>query len=155
MKKQSTLLTLLLIFVGFSAFASTWDEQTGWVLAYKHDASGNKVSGSIDSLVTAITNGADVKVSYSGSNNDLTTMFNCEWTAVKEDYAACMNTSHISISSIDSDDSDFGFQDNAYHWYIMVNTEGKRDMSRWSVGAHTDRNHTQDTVALSWWVRLN
>ncbi|SHO57838.1 hypothetical protein [Vibrio quintilis] len=157
MKKQCALciLALLTLFVaGSSAFAATWEQQTGWVKVYQNDAQGNKLSGDIDSLTAAISNGADVKVSYAGSNN-LTMSLHCEWTAVKDGYAACMNTSHISIRSMDADNSKFGFQDNAYHWYVMLNTEGKLDMSRWSVGANTNRGHTQNQIALSWWVRIH
>jgi hypothetical protein len=56
----------------------------------------------------------------------------------------CMLTRDISGNSPYSG-TGFGFINDAYHWYVMLNTKGQRDMSRWSVGAHIDRGHTNDT----------
>ncbi|AJQ96229.1 hypothetical protein [Gynuella sunshinyii] len=153
MKAKFPLMAATALLLSSFSFAAEWQQQTGWVLAYSHDSQGNALTGSISTLSDAIANGADVKVSQNASTSEYTSFFDCEWTFVKADYVACTNTSHISIQSVQG--SNFGFQDNAYHWYIMVNTEGKRDMSRWLVGAHESAGHTQDRTALSWWVRVN
>ncbi|WP_428240092.1 hypothetical protein [Gynuella sp.] len=153
MKVKLPLITAAALLISSVSFASEWQQQTGWVLAYSHDSQGNVVSGDISTLSDAIANGADVKVNYDSSSAGYATFFDCEWTFVKSDYVACTNTSHISVQSALG--SNFGFQDNAYHWYIMVNTEGKRDMSRWRVGAHESVGHTQDRTAMNWWVRVN
>ncbi len=153
MKKTTKILAPVLFMAAGMTFAdSVWQQQTGWVMAYEHDASGSVVSGDIATLVDAVQHGADVKISMPSGKQEA--FAPCTWTTVKEGYVSCMNTQHISIRSSEPG-SQFGFQDNAYHWFVMLNTEGQRDMSRWSVGEHTDRGHSQDTTAIKWWVRVN
>ena len=41
---------------------------------------------------------------------------------------------------------------NTYWWFIMVNSRGVHDMSRWTVGAHQSRGHTQGTIAIDWFA---
>ena len=122
---------------------------TGWKLLYEHDFLGKRVQGNLESLKEAIRQGADIKVYFPGRTE---TSFICEWAYIKKEVVACMNTSNISFRDLVGED--FKFQDNAYHWFLMVNTEGKRDMSRWSVGEHVERGHTQDTMGMRWFARL-
>ncbi|MEN8221125.1 MAG: hypothetical protein ABFS56_33205 [Pseudomonadota bacterium] len=96
---------------------------------YEHDANGNPIIGDVHDLADLVINGADVKVATLSSGN-AQSLFNCEWVYAANDgsFVTCKNTSHISVRAIEG--GDFGFKDNAYHWFVMVNTEGKRDMSR-------------------------
>jgi len=143
--------TVPLSSVPYALHAKTVDQGNGWVFMYQHDKNGTPVAGNIHKLAEAIRSAADVKVSFPTTAGQ--EFFNCEWTYAADDgsIVTCMNTSHISIRALRGEK--FGFQDNAYHWFVMVNTNGKRDMSRWSVGAHTDRQHTQDREAFRWFVR--
>nr|VFK02184.1 MAG: hypothetical protein BECKH772B_GA0070898_102653 [Candidatus Kentron sp. H]VFK02344.1 MAG: hypothetical protein BECKH772A_GA0070896_102663 [Candidatus Kentron sp. H]VFK05408.1 MAG: hypothetical protein BECKH772C_GA0070978_102683 [Candidatus Kentron sp. H] len=155
MSKQRIVTLITIVIFSFLGMSSVNAEQfqvgTEWTLVYSHDQYGNPVDGDISTLVEAAKGGADVKVGT--PSGDTTSFFTCEFVWVKDGLVVCQNTSHISIGGLEG--SSFGFQDNAYHWFVMVNTEGKRDMSRWSVGAHTDRGHTQDTTGMEWYIREN
>jgi len=131
------------------ALGGVMSAQAGWQFAYEHDAQGQPIAGDIAVLTDAVANGADVKVE-APSSAGTASFFGCDFVFVKEGLVTCMNTRHISVRGIEG--SDFGFQDNAYHWFLMVNTNGKRDMSRWNVGEHVDRGHTQNRVGLRWYV---
>ncbi|XP_070181076.1 uncharacterized protein [Littorina saxatilis] len=39
-----------------------------------------------------------------------------------------------------------------YLWFSSWSTTGRRDNSRWTVGAHTARGHNQDWVSLDWYA---
>ena len=130
------------------ALSGAMSVQAGWQFAYEHDGQGHPVEGSLDVLVDAVSNGADVKVGVESSG--VTSFFDCDFLYVKEALVTCMNTRHISVRGIEG--GGFGFQDNAYHWFSMVNTNGKRDMSRWNVGEHVDRGHNQDRTGMRWYI---
>jgi hypothetical protein len=134
----------LLISVSFLIATS---DVYAWSLVYAHDAAGVPTFGSVSSLRNAIGRGADVKVAM-----DQAYYASCDGVHVNSDGSvSCMHTSPISVRNA-LPGPNFGFQDDAYHWFVMVNTTGQRDMSRWSVGEHTDRGHTQDTTSIRWFI---
>ena len=69
--------------------------------------------------------------------------------ASQGEYVSGQSLDHISSSR---KNNSIGFQSNAYWWFTMLTTRGSRDMSRWTVGIHQDRGHSQDTVAMEWFV---
>jgi hypothetical protein len=118
-----------------------------WSLVYSNNASGIATYGNISALVNAIKNGADVKVQMGA-----TYIAKCDEIHINPDNSiSCSTLQNISIRSTQPG-SAFGFQDDAYHWYAMVNTKGQRDMIRWSVGDHIDRGRNSDTTPLNWFV---
>jgi len=127
----------------------------GWILAYQHDADGARVAGNLAFLANAVRTGADVKVAYALHDpfEGWEGVFECQWLFVKQDdsVVTCMNTSHISTGGLEG--PGFGFLDDAYHYFTLANTEGKWDNSRWLVGEHTDRGHTQGRYGLKWFVK--
>lgn len=130
-----------------SCLAVSMSDVYAWTLVYGNNAAGITTYGSLAKLVNAVRNGQDVKISDTGS------YYVCDYTYVLTDNSAvsCLNTQNVSVRSIIPGET-FGFQDNAYHFFVMVNTNGQRDMSRWNVGEHVDRGHTRDTTALQWFV---
>ena len=60
------------------------------------------------------------------------------------------NTSLVSLSITEGVSR---FQDDSFHWMILVNTRGDRDMIRWNVGEHVLRGHTSDKVSISWAIQ--
>ncbi len=128
-----------------------------WNLVYAHDEYGNPTGAfSIEDktkLVEAVRDGADVKVSFVFSHIDYEEFFSCDSVYVSFDGSrvVCMNTSHISVGP--APDNGLKFIDSAYHWFVLLDTTGKRDMSRWLVGEHTDKGHSQDLVGMKWFVK--
>lgn len=100
------------------------------------------MDGHLADLITAVKKGRDIRCvsgkSYAFSLNNV---------AIGPGVVAGQSLEHVSKTS---SGGRIIFQDNAYWWFTIVTTKGKRDMSRWTVGAHTDRGHTSDRVAVDW-----
>jgi hypothetical protein len=127
----------------------------GWMLAYQHDANGVRVAGDLAVLSEAVRAGADVKVAYALNDpfDGWEGVFECEWLFVKQDdsVVTCVNTHCIGVGGLEG--PSFGFNHDAYHFFALVNTEGRWDQSRWLVGEHTDRGHTQVRRGFKWFVK--
>lgn len=139
MKRLQYLFVVLFLVAGAPSLASAW------TLVYAHDGEGKPTYGNIDVLIDAVRNGKDVRVvlndSYATSAQNL-------WIANGKVYM--QNTTHVSVKFVGDV---LQFQDNAYHWFIIVDTDGNRHMSRWSVGEHTDRGDSFDRVGVKWFVQ--
>ena len=145
MKKIGFILGVLLTMLNLNA--ATWEQQTAWVLAYENDQNGNRINGNLESLIRAIRNGADVKIAYTSSNVE--GYFKCNWVYIENSIVSCMNTDHISQQALKN------FNPDAYHAYVLVNTNGDRAISRWLVGEHTSTGSSNDNLGLKWFVKVN
>jgi hypothetical protein len=123
-------------------------DQSGWTLAYAHDAQGVRTDGDLEALISAVTNGRMVRIVISDPQEQYSTDAGNLW--VRNGIVYAQNASSISV---EYRDDLLLFQDDSYYWMIIVSTRGDRDMIRWSVGAHVPRGHTRDQVAVKWFVR--
>ena len=121
---------------------------TGWTLAYANDENGVRTEGDIEALITAVKNGQEVRIVIADPEGYYST--EAENLSVRHGIVYAQNTSHVSV---EYQGESLRFQDDSYYWMIIVSTHGERDMIRWSVGAHEPRGHTQDKVAVRWFVR--
>lgn len=121
---------------------------SGWHLVYENNAKGKKVFGDLASLKDHIRSGADIKVYLNTQKQEYT--FECEWAFIDEyNDVSCMNTSHISMYA--GDKGNFGFRDPAYHWFLMVNTKGKKNMSRYNING-SKKTQNEIKIAVKWFV---
>lgn len=121
---------------------------TGWTLAYANDENGARSEGDIETLIAAVANGQEVRIVIANPDGYYST--EAENLSVRHGIVYAQNTSHVSV---EYQGESLRFQDDSYYWMIIVSTRGERDMIRWSVGAHEPRGHTQDKVAVRWFVR--
>ena len=121
---------------------------TGWTLAYANDENGVRTEGDIEALITAVKNGQEVRIVIADPEGYYST--EAENLSVRHGIVYAQNTSHVSV---EYQGESLRFQEDSYYWMIIVSTHGERDMIRWSVGAHESRGHTQDKVAVRWFVR--
>lgn len=114
---------------------------------YSHDKSGRPLSGSLVELMTSVKKGADIRcVSSQGS-----AAFPVQNVALTNTFVSGQTLSHISIIILQQQNV-ARFQSNAYWWFTQYTTLGTRDMSRWTVGEHVSRGHTQDAVDIDWFA---
>lgn len=118
-----------------------------WELAYSHDANGNRLAGDKNLLIDSVRNGQPVRVLLNYNEHEYATEAQCLW--VKNGNVYAQNTSHVSV---DFQGAVLKIQNDSYWWFIVVDTNGHIDMSRWSVGAHTSRGHDNERVAMKWFV---
>lgn len=121
-----------------------------WTLIYANDETGNTTYGNISALINAIKQGKNVKVSTSDEGIDYLSA--CDEVYVNTDNSVtCSTLQNISIRST-LPGANFGFQDNAYHYFRMINTKGQRSAIRWSVGEHADRGRSDETIGIKWFI---
>lgn len=118
-----------------------------WELAYSHDANGNMLAGDKKLLIDSALNGQPIRFLIDYKEHQYATDAQCLW--VKNGNVYAQNTSHVSVQF---QGSALKFQNDAYWWMIVADTNGFLDMSRWNVGEHKDRGHTRDRHPMKWFV---
>ena len=126
-----------------------WYVQTSSFLptpSYSHLADGRKVQGDLNDLESRVKNGQEIRCL-----SDKGYSFPIQNVAINSDpkFVSGQTLDHISTST---SGNLMQFQSNAYWWFTVVTTHGLRDMSRWSVGSHQPRGHSQNTVAIEWFA---
>ena len=114
---------------------------------YSHLANGSAVQGSLNNLVSDVTNGQDIRCVAAKKYN-----FPLQNIAVNIKGQAFVSGQTLDHISVKSSSKLIQFQSKAYWWFTIVTSRGLRDMSRWTVGLHQSRGHTQDTEALDWFA---
>jgi hypothetical protein len=115
-----------------------------WTLAYEHDAEGKCIAGSLQDLQAAANGGADIKVLFISSYN-VAKVASCVWVHADKVVAdfhqqfSCTNTGY--------------FQDNAYWFASIAQTNGVYDNARYNVSGGQDRGHSNGKSAMKWLVR--
>ncbi|XP_076112585.1 uncharacterized protein LOC143080566 [Mytilus galloprovincialis] len=116
---------------------------------YCNSDSGSASCGNITHLTRAVANGAEIHV-----------------TNVKGKQAAALEFSNIAYNKAETKvagthlwqvsqsivGNHIEFQQNAYWFFTLWSTDGTRDFSRWSVGEHTDRGHSNGKASMKWFA---
>uniref|UniRef100_A0A3G9CNH9 Shell matrix protein n=1 Tax=Laqueus rubellus TaxID=93892 RepID=A0A3G9CNH9_LAQRU len=122
--------------------------KSSWSKLYSHDASGRRLSGNKKDLKSAVQQGYPVRVISDPGTNFYS--FSAQNIAVNGDDLAAQTLNHISQSI--KLNGEVTIQSNPYWWFTIVTTNGRREMSRWTVGKHQDRGKNVDSVAMEWFV---
>ena len=118
-----------------------------WTLVYAHDVNGNETAGNVGTLINAVLNGQGVRVLM--QDVDTQSVIDAQGLWVKNGVVHAQNTSLVSVLFVGDV---LKFQDDSYHFMLIVSTKSDRDMIRWKVGEHSLISHTSDKVALKWFV---
>ena len=115
--------------------------------SYSHLANGEKEQGDLNDLVNSVQNGQEIRCV-----SDKRYSFPLQNVAINSNGAKFVSGQSLDHVSSSTSSNLVQFQSNAYWWFTVVTTRGLRDMSRWTVGAHQSRGHTQDTVPIEWFA---
>ena len=121
-------------------------ESRPWTLALSHDEYGNIIAGSKEKLLHAVREGGAVRCVENNGNYAFSTQ-NLE---IHEKDIAAQSLNHVSMRAVADNPHEMEIQPNAYWWFTIVDSTGRRDMSRWNVGEHVSRGHTSDRLGLQW-----
>lgn len=115
----------------------SWSVDTRpWVCVLKTEDQGHVVEGSVTRLRSALEQGASIRI-----NLQLDTMsgdFFTEPDNIRVDevkgvvYAQAM--SHVSDQKAATSAAEYELQPKAFHWYLMISSDGDVQMSAWFVG---------------------
>jgi len=134
------------------AKAMTWfiDTRT-WNRVLVNDADGTILAGSKQTLIDAILAGAEVRYKLSFTSNAITHQAdNLEISA--DGNVGAMHVRSVSLKFTPGSPYEVTFQNSPYWWFTIVSTTGKVDISRWTVGEHVNRRHTNLFVKVEWYV---
>lgn len=110
---------------------------------YANSKSGQRTAGKIQDLMNAVNAGKEIRAITNKWYG-----FPLQNIAYDSAKVAGQFLNHVSKTR---SGKNIVFQNNAYWWFTIISTSGKRDMSRWSVGSHVDIGHTSDTVSTEWY----
>ena len=118
-----------------------------WSLAYANNTNGDQTAGNLNDLINAVQNGSQIRILMDLGGQQYVTY--AENITINNDIVYVQNNSHVSV---EYDGDVLRFQDHSYWWMMIVSTKGDLDVIRWNVGEHTPRGHTNDKVAVKWFI---
>ena len=104
---------------------------------------GSVSAGSKAVLIHAVRNGAELR--YRTNEDGYSVVRQADNIGVSREDVGAMHIREISSTLS-------GFHSNPYWFFTIVSTTGRRDASRWTVGVHQDRGHTEDKANVDWFV---
>lgn len=125
---------------------------------YSHLANGTRVQGSLIDLVSAVQSGQDIRcISGKTYSFPLQNVACAVYPQEKRTYTNKRNAEYVFGQNVDHisvmhANNRVQFQNNPYWWFSSVTSRGLREMSRWTVGIHQPRGHTNDTVDIEWFA---
>jgi hypothetical protein len=132
----------------------------GWLLVYEADTDGKVIYGSLDKLVAAIKDGADVKI-QDVTENKRTYSIACGETWLldnpifKQPMVGCSYNLSMSVDLTPTMQTGgyFRFQKDLYHLYAIDNSDGTLSMAQKYVDGSRETTLSTTKVHLKWFVR--
>ncbi len=149
--KKIFILTLALTLASCSTFVRVQKpdpSNSTWKLVYYNSDEGEVLDGNLNNLINAVENGKQVRIVM--EKDKITSAAEAQYLWVKDDVVYAQNNEQVSVRVVEGK---LVFQKDSYYWMFIVNTDGERDMIRWSVGAHDMRGENEDRVYIKWFVK--
>jgi len=115
--------------------------------SYSHLANGERVDGQFSDLERSVQKGHDIR-----GVRDKAHFFPMQNVAIKNDGVKFIVGQNLDAVSVHRGEDRISFQSDPYWFFRMINTNGYQDVSRWSVGTHKSRGHTDGTSAMEWFA---
>ncbi|WAR14389.1 hypothetical protein MAR_004494 [Mya arenaria] len=125
-----------------------------WRKVLAHNKAGTVTSGSKVALTDAVKLGARVRYIMRFDGSDSITVQEADNIAINGADVSATHVRSVSLEATPDSTAEFRFQNNPYWWFSIAATTGSVDMSRWTVGEHTDRGHSSQTAAIEWFVNF-
>jgi hypothetical protein len=122
------------------------DSMPSWKLLYEHDENGIQISGTVEGLVEATGKAYPIKVKIFRAKNHFE-MMDAQWVFVENNLVHASNTDQISLQKDSS--GNYVFQEDAYHYYVIVNSEGHHHASRLFIDGRK-RNTSDSKRRMAW-----
>ncbi|WAR14401.1 hypothetical protein MAR_004506 [Mya arenaria] len=131
----------------------TWFIDTRpWRKVLAHDKFGTVTSGSKVALRDAVKLGARVRYIMRFDESDSIEVQEADNIFINGADIGATHVRSVSLEPTPGSTADRRFQNNPYWWFTIAATTGSVDMSRWTVGEHTNRGHSSQTANIEWFV---
>jgi hypothetical protein len=118
-----------------------------WELLFEHDHNGNRIDGAIERLIEAVGKAYPVKVKIYQAKNQFD-MMDAQWIFVENNVVHASNTDQISCTKDSS--GNYVFISDAYHYYVIVSSEGHHHASRVYIDGRQG-NTTNSKRHMAWY----
>ena len=118
-----------------------------WKLVYYNSDRGDSLKGYIGDLINAVKSGKQVRIVM--EKDSIVFAAAAEYLWVNNNMVYAQNNGQVSAYFTGKE---LVFQENSYYWMFIVNTNGERNMIRWSVGNHEMKGQNTDRVFTKWYV---
>lgn len=120
-----------------------------WKLLYEHDADGKEISGSLDNLRNAVEAAYQIRVKIVQAN--WIKIMESQWSFSATGIVHALNTEQISLGP--DDDGNYKIFDDAYHYYVLVNTRGNYHAKRVFIDG---RQHKESNTKrrMAWYAMI-
>lgn len=118
-----------------------------WELLYEHDENGNQIGGVIGRLIEAVGKAYQIKIKIYQAKNRFD-MMDAQWVFVENNLVHASNTDQISLIK-DPSSENYIFLPDAYHYFVVVNSEGYHHASRIFIDGRKG-NSTSSKRRMAW-----
>ena len=123
--------------------AIEWFADGCWKKVFSHDASGTRLSGTRQALISALMSGHRVRFQIPGWNYYTAEADNL---SVRNGHVTAQAIKHVSKSGLT------GFQNDAYWYWLTVSTTGTVRATRYNVGEHKHRGDSAYKLRVKWFI---
>ncbi|MBE9117847.1 nickel pincer cofactor biosynthesis protein LarB [Lusitaniella coriacea LEGE 07157] len=120
-----------------------------WTLAYGVSAEGRGIEGKLETLMTAVRRGAEVRlaIDFPGSHEYIT---EAQHLWIKKGVAFAQASTQVNV---EFNKTGLMFPKKILSWTILASTQGDLEIARWRPGKHKFKGRTSHKVAIRWFVR--
>lgn len=145
------LLIFSMVFVSCSSFNKVNKDGGNckkWRLIYYNSDNGEAIKGSLNDLIKAVKSGEQIRVVIEQASVTFATEAQYLWVLGNVVYA--QNNGEVSVGRTGNK---LYYLDDSYYWMFLINSNGEREMIRWSVGEHKMLGRNKDKVSIKWFIK--
>jgi hypothetical protein len=118
-----------------------------WELLYEHDENGNKINGTIEHLIEAVGKAYPIKIKIYREKGKFE-MTDAQWIFVEDSVVYATNVDQISLPK--DAVGNYSYVEDAYHYYVIVGSEGYHHATRIFVDGRKS-NTTNSKRRMTWY----
>lgn len=122
-----------------------------WSELFEHDENGTPIRGNIDKLIEAVQKGYPIKVRINKRQKDDIEVMDAQWIFVENNIVVATNTDQISLGK--DANGNYRYFEDAYHYYVLVNSKGQHHATRIYLDGK-QRSQPTDGVRHMTWIGL-
>ncbi|KAL4220826.1 hypothetical protein ACF0H5_019094 [Mactra antiquata] len=123
-----------------------------WKQVLVNSNTGSIISGSKSDLIEAINAGSRVRYLLEFPGKDTVAIKEADNLAISGNNVGAMHVRSVSKGSAHGNNYEYRFAVEPYFYFTISSTTGKVDMSRWTVGNHQNRGHSNSQAKIKWFV---
>lgn len=124
----------------------------GWELVYENDESGNCIYGDLDLLITAIEQGAEVRLTFYSKDEYGNILFSYTQTAEKIVLDNGMVYGYLKIQGSARSGNNYYIHPSLTEVHAIIDTNGYLDRCFWSLKYNEERRRDRIQVAVKWFI---